>query len=134
MFTAFIKSAATTCPIGVKSVQNIKSAAAMFRLSDAASSQLLETAANELQRQPSVLGKLTFLAERAIRVERVCVVPKRASKADVMLEVLPSLRDAAAAPGEVRAVFVDDDVRELLRPSVSELPTLLRVLFRRTGL
>jgi hypothetical protein len=34
----------------------------------------------------------------------------------------------------VQAVFVDDDVRELMRPSVSELPGLLRVLFRRTGL
>ena len=33
----------------------------------------------------------------------------------------------------IRAVFIDDDVRELMRPDVVQLP-LLRVLFRRTGL
>jgi len=104
-------------------------------------------------RNPHEAEIVTFLEQRGVAVARVCVVPKRASKADVMVQVLPSLKsgsqqarvspyeahddDAARAPERVtpvQAVFVDDDVRELMRPSVSELPGLLRVLFRRTGL
>ena len=34
----------------------------------------------------------------------------------------------------VRAVFIDDDIRELVKPSLAELPGLLRVLLRRKGL
>ena len=75
-------------------------------------------------------------------------VPKRASKADAMLQLLPSLRGQGGAreggggdggTGEVGrdcpllGAFVDDDIRELTRPSVMELP-LMRILFRRTGL
>ena len=104
-------------------------------------------------RNPHEAEIVTFLEQRGVAVARVCVVPKRASKADVMVQVLPSLKsasqlaqvspyeahadDAARAPERVtpvQAVFVDDDVRELMRPSVAELPGLLRVLFRRTGL
>jgi hypothetical protein len=104
-------------------------------------------------RNPHEAEIVTFLEQRGVAVARVCVVPKRASKADVMVQVLPSMKsasqlvqvppyeahadDAARAPERVtpvQAVFVDDDVRELMRPSVAELPGLLRVLFRRTGL
>lgn len=74
----------------------------------------------------------TFLAERKINVAGVHVVPKRASKADVMLQLMPSLADEANK-GTIMAVFVDDDIRELTRASVAGLP-LLRVLFSRTGL
>ena len=103
-------------------------------------------------RNPHEAAIVTFLEQRGVAVARVCVVPKRASKADVMVQVLPSLKltsqlaqaspheghadDAARAPTRVtpvQALFVDDDVRELMRPSVAELPGLLRVLFRRTG-
>ena len=103
-------------------------------------------------RNPHEAEIVTFLEQRGVAVARVCVVPKRASKADVMVQVLPSLKltsqlaqaspheghadDAARAPTRVtpvQALFVDDDVRELMRPSVAELPGLLRVLFRRTG-
>ena len=66
MFSAFLKSFAVSCPIGVTSVQNLKAATALFNLPDATCAQLLEAAATDLERQPSVLGKLTFLAERAM--------------------------------------------------------------------
>lgn len=56
MYTAFVKDMATNVPIGVKAVQNLKSATALFRLSDAAAAELLEAAAKDLDRQPSVLG------------------------------------------------------------------------------
>ena len=68
MFTQFIKAFAATAPLGVKSIQNLQVAAGMFRLSDAAAGQLLEEAAGDLERQPSVLGKLVFLCERAMPV------------------------------------------------------------------
>ena len=66
MYTAFLKAVATSAPIGVKSVQNLKSASALFRLPDDAMAKYLEAAAADLERQPSVLGKLTFLAERSM--------------------------------------------------------------------
>ena len=66
MYTAFMTVAATNLPIGVKSVQNLKAASALFGLTDAATAQLLEKVAGDLDRQPSVLGKLCFLAERAM--------------------------------------------------------------------
>ena len=79
----------------------------------------------------------SFLAARGVPVEGVHVVPKRTSKADVMVQLLPDLLTTMAPPPPlpppVIAVFIDDDVRELSRASVAELP-LLRVLFRRTGL
>jgi len=66
MFTSFLKSMATDVPIGVTAVKNLKAAVALFRLSDAAAAKLLDQAATELERQPSVLGKLCFVAERAM--------------------------------------------------------------------
>jgi hypothetical protein len=99
----------------------------------------------------------SFLAARGVAVAGVHVVPKRVSKAEVMVALLPDLRreergvhggvpphaeaqsgdadpPAASLPSpHVIAVFIDDDVRELSRTTVAELP-LLRVLFRRTGL
>jgi rubredoxin len=66
MFTSFLKAMATDVPIGVAGARNLKSAVALFRLSDSVAAKLLEDAATDLQRQPSVLGKLTFVAERAM--------------------------------------------------------------------
>ena len=60
MFSAFIKAAATSLPIGVASVQNLKAGTALFGLTDAATAQLLEAAAGDLGGQPSVMGKLCF--------------------------------------------------------------------------
>ena len=56
MFVAFLKAVATDVPIGVSAIQNVKAVAGMFRLTDAAAAKLLETAASDLSRQPSVLG------------------------------------------------------------------------------
>ena len=66
MFTAFLKAMATTKSIGVDSVLQLKSATALFGLTDSACAQYLESAASDLKQQPSVLGKLCFLAERAM--------------------------------------------------------------------
>lgn len=66
MVRAFLKNLGTNVPIGAQSVRNLQSAMAMFKLTDAAAAKLLEEVAEELGRQPSVLGKLVFLAERAM--------------------------------------------------------------------
>lgn len=66
MFTSFLKAMATDVPIGAAAVRNLKSVVTLFRLSDAAAAKFLEAAATDLQRQPSVLGKLCFIAERAM--------------------------------------------------------------------
>jgi len=67
MFTAFLLALARDAPTGVKAVQNLQTALAIFRLSDdSAAAKLLEAAADELSRQPSVLNKLVFVAERAM--------------------------------------------------------------------
>jgi hypothetical protein len=66
MFETFLKAMANDMPVGVQSVKNLKQAVAVFGLTDSAAAKLLEAAADDLGRQPSVLGKLTFLAERAM--------------------------------------------------------------------
>ena len=66
MLASFLKSAATTVPVGVAEIQNLKRAIALFGVSEAVQGRQLEAAANDLSRQPSVLGKLTFLCERAM--------------------------------------------------------------------
>lgn len=66
MFTSFVKSLASDVPVGVAAVKDLKSAVRLFKLTDAAAAKLLATAADELERQPSVLGKLVFVSERAM--------------------------------------------------------------------
>ena len=66
MFGSFLKAMARDVPIGVDSVRQLRTAVSLFGQSDAATAKLLEAAASDLARQPSVLGKLTFLAERAM--------------------------------------------------------------------
>ena len=69
----------------------------------------------------------SFLAARGVLVAGVCVVPRRTSKAAVMLALRPDLADGEG----LRAIFVDDDVTECCDPTVAALPGLLRVIFRR---
>jgi len=67
MFTSFLLAMAADVPIGIKAIENLKSAIAIFRLSDdAAAGKLLEDAADKLSTQPSVLNKLVFITERAM--------------------------------------------------------------------
>ena len=66
MFTSFLKSMATDVPIGVTAVKNLKAAVALFRLSDAAAAKLLDQAATELERQPSVLGACSLAVTRRL--------------------------------------------------------------------
>ena len=67
MVTTFLVQFARDVPVGVKAIQQLKAAMAIFRVSDdAACATLLEAAATKLERQPSVLNKLVFAAERAI--------------------------------------------------------------------
>ena len=66
MYTSFLKAMASNVPIGVKAINDLKTADGVFGLSESASGKLLGQAADELGRQPSVLGKLTFLSERAM--------------------------------------------------------------------
>ena len=96
MYVAFLKAAATSVPLGVAGVQNLKAATTIFKLSDDASASLLEAAADDLSSQPSVLGKLTFLAERAMprRLQLRSCAPnsnwsfERAALQHAMLETL----------------------------------------------
>jgi hypothetical protein len=87
----------------------------------------------------------TFLAARAVPVKSVACVPKGESKAAAMRELMPGLEHGleqsgrehgtehtgGAEPAPVRAVFVDDGVRECCDESVAALPGVYRVLFRR---
>jgi len=67
MFTVFLTALARDAPIGATAVTNLRTAISIFRLSDdAAAAKLLEESAVELERQPSVLNKLVFVAERAM--------------------------------------------------------------------
>ena len=69
-----------------------------------------------------------FLKSKGVHAAGVKHAPHGISKAKAIVEVLPSLGDS---PGTIRAIFVDDDVRECCDPALVKLPGLLRVLFRR---
>jgi len=71
----------------------------------------------------------SFLVAKGVRVAGVTHVRKGQSKADAMLNAMPSLRETS--PNTTRAIFVDDDVRECCDPKVAAIPGLMRVLFRR---
>ena len=53
-------------PLNVDTIRGLTKATALFGLTDAATAKMLGDAADKLSRQPSVLGKLVFLAERAM--------------------------------------------------------------------
>ena len=70
------------------------------------------------------------------------MVPKKQSKAVTMCALCPDLLvceaegveaegEADAALSHVRAVFIDDDVHEIIDTEVGALSRLLRVIFRR---
>jgi len=66
MFEAFVVALATDVQIGVDAIRSLKQVAQMMKLTDAAAGAGLEAAAKALETQPSVMGKLTFIAERAL--------------------------------------------------------------------
>jgi len=66
MFQSFLVALANDVPVGVNAITNTKMVMSLMRIQDSATAQVLEAAAKELQKQPSVLGKLTFVAERAM--------------------------------------------------------------------
>uniref|UniRef100_A0A7S3EZP7 Rubredoxin-like domain-containing protein n=1 Tax=Haptolina ericina TaxID=156174 RepID=A0A7S3EZP7_9EUKA len=66
MFQSFLVALASDVPAGVAAITNTKTVVSLMRIPDAQAAQALEGAAAELQKQPSVLGKLTFMAERAM--------------------------------------------------------------------
>lgn len=66
LYISFIKAVASNRPIGVDTINQLKAATALFGLPEPTKAKLLETAAEELSGQPSVLGKLVFLAERVM--------------------------------------------------------------------
>ena len=70
-----------------------------------------------------------FLKSKGVHAAGVKHAPQGISKAKAIVEVLPSL--LCNSPGTIRAIFVDDDVRECCDPALVKLPGLLRVLFRR---
>jgi len=66
MFQAFVVALSTDVPIGVNAIDSLKQAAQLMKVPDAAAATALEGAAAALESQPSVMGKLTFIAERAL--------------------------------------------------------------------
>lgn len=66
MFQSYVTSLATDVPIGVDAIKYLQQVAKMMKLTDSAAGACLEGAAAALSSQPSVLGKLTFIAERAL--------------------------------------------------------------------
>jgi len=66
MYEAFLTLVAKDRKVRIQSIQELKSANALFGLTDEVTAELLEKTADTLQGQPSVLGKLTFLSERAM--------------------------------------------------------------------
>ncbi len=65
MFVAFAKAVATSRPLSVDLLKHMQAAVQLMQLSEEALAQLYVMCADELESQPSVLGKLLFVAERA---------------------------------------------------------------------
>ena len=65
MFVSFAQGLASAVPVGVKSVEEMKRTVRLMNVPEKQLGALLAEAADGLQDQPSVLGKLCFVAERA---------------------------------------------------------------------
>ena len=65
MFVSFAQGLASAVPVGVKSVEEMKRTVRLMNVPEKQLGALLAEAADGLQEQPSVLGKLCFVAERA---------------------------------------------------------------------
>ena len=66
MFLAFMVQLATDATLGIKSIGELKRVVAQMQMTQGAVAELLGEAMESLQKTPSVLGKLVFLAERAV--------------------------------------------------------------------
>jgi len=66
MFLAFVVQLATDATLGVKSIGELKRVVAQMQMTQSQVTELLGEAMESLQKTPSVLGKLVFLAERAV--------------------------------------------------------------------
>lgn len=66
MFVSYMKQLAIDAPLEVKTILELKRVVAQMQLSQSIVGELLIEAMGALQKQPSVLGKLVFIAERAL--------------------------------------------------------------------
>jgi len=66
MFVAFIKQMAVERPADIRTILDLKRAVALMQMTPNALIEALPLAMDGLQSQPSMLGKLVFVAERAV--------------------------------------------------------------------
>jgi len=66
MFVSFVKALAVETQVGVTPIRELKRVVAQMQLTQSAVAQLLGEAFDALKKQPSVLGKLVFVAERSV--------------------------------------------------------------------
>jgi len=66
MFVAFIKQMAVERPADIRTILDLKRAVALMQMTPGALIEALPLAMDGLQSQPSMLGKLVFVAERAV--------------------------------------------------------------------
>lgn len=66
MFQSYLLAMATDVPTSIKAITSTKTVMSLMKVPDIIAAQVLEKAAAQLQKQPSVLGKLTFVAERTM--------------------------------------------------------------------
>ena len=66
MFVAFLKQMAMDRPADIQTILDLKRAVALMQMTPATLVQALPLAMDGLQSQPSTLGKLVFVAERAV--------------------------------------------------------------------
>jgi rubredoxin len=66
MFVAFIKQMAVERPADIKTILDLKRAVGLMQMTPSALIEALPLAMDGLQSQPSMLGKLVFVAERAV--------------------------------------------------------------------
>jgi len=82
-------------------------------------------------RNPNTRAIEVFLRARGVAVPRVVRVTKGESKGRAMRDVLARTPSGFGTSNAVACAFADDDIRELLRDDVREIPGLRRMLFTR---
>ena len=82
-------------------------------------------------RNPNTTAIEAFLRARGVGVPRVARARKGESKGRAMRDVLAASGFASSGDAEVACAFADDDIRELLRDDVRDIPGLRRMLFTR---
>jgi len=117
MFVAFLKQMAMDRPADIQTILDLKRAVALMQMTPATLVQALPLAMDGLQSQPSTLGKLVFVAERAV---------PQAAEAAQLRSKFPTWSPETVAT--LQRAMLENIYREMVNEPDADSPETLAIL------